>query len=85
MSHFVAVEALNCTNISSAFICVFVVSYLWCPVILRFPVAVIVSSFVPRFLVVILVAVIASSIVLTITFEVILSIALVVVRVSSLL
>ena len=85
MSHFVAVEALNCANISSAFISVFVISRLWCPVILWFPVAVICSSFVPRFLVVILVAVIASDVVLTITFEVILSIPLVVIRVSGLL
>ena len=52
---------------------------------LWFPVAVSGSSFVQRFLVVILVAVIASGIVLTITFEVILSIALVVIRVSGLL
>ena len=78
MYYFVAVEALNCANISSAFICVFV-SRLWCSVILWFPVAVVGSSFVPRFLVIILIVVIASGVVLTITFKVILSIALVVI------
>ena len=81
MSHLVAVEKLNCPNIFCTFISVFVIRRRWCPVILWFPVAVIGSSFDPRFPIIILVADVASGIVMTITFEVILLIALVVIRV----
>lgn len=85
MCHFVSVEALNCAIISPSLIRIPIISCLWSPVVLYFLSGVVGTCFVPGFLVVILIAIIPSTVVLTINFERILSIKSIVIRVLYLL